>query len=714
MRRSGLLALCAAVALLSPAAEAQRPIATPTPAPTKAPPKKGRAGARPEAKPGRTPAPLPPEPTPTPSAVLQGERITLAAAIQRTLENSPDIARARLEVDRQRGVLQSAAGAFDTLVTFQPSFSRDSSHLTATRLKAEVSRRDQLRQVTQQLSALADGIARGLTSQKEEDFVLPDCRGNQYFVNGFNICSNTTRSSASRGFELLPGSQKGGSTFSSINLLQRGFEKQGRQLLTSILFIIQRGFLPSFSTQLTSLGGLPSVTETDTLTLDLRAPMTFRDGIVVSPIIFTQGSRTAFAGKADNPLFGGQFTPSLYRGALGISADVPLGRASGRDSVDAQERVAKLDFEAAQETLAQTASDSVLNTILSYWNLAAQQELLTLLEKSAASDLRIREIAHALIEADEVARAEGSYVEARVADSEAASAAARQGVVTARVDLARAMGITITDLSMAPLAADPLPDGAGANRLAEAEIKALGDLAVQRRGDVLAARLREKSAYVFVKASKIELRPQLDVSLQAAYNAIYEDPTFQVTRVFDFRGYGRAWAGGAPPPTGVAYGASAVGGAWRGPSVLLSFNFQVPIHNNAARGRLVQSESLHSQSVIFERDLERQVRNRVADSLLAARRAAEEVEARRAATEKYEEILHSSTDRFRAGEISLLDVILTERSVTQSVSDLIAAQQTFAQRLSRLRHETGALLRHTRKNGEVSLSPAEPLGFEIN
>lgn len=711
MRRSGLLVLCVGAALLSGPAVAQRsaPAATATPTPKKTPARK-----RPAPNPQAVRPPLPPEPQPTPSAALQGDRITLAAAVQRTIESSPDIARARLEVQRQRGLLQTAAGAFDTVLTFNPKFDRESNHLTATALGGEVSRRDELRQVTQQLSAVADNIARGLTGQKEEDFLLPDCRGNQYYVNGYNICSNTTRSSGTRGFELLPGSQGGGGSLSGTDLLQRGLDKQNRALLSSILFIIQRGFVPSFSQQLTLLGGLPSVTESDTLTLDLRAPIAFRDGVVFSPIAFTQGTRTNFAGKADNPAFGGQGIPTLYRAAFGLTLDVPMGRASGRDSVDAQEKAAKLSWQAAQETLAQTAADSALNTVLAYWNLAAQQELLELLERSAAADGRLHELAQALIDADEVPRAEMPRVDARVADSKAAVAQARQGVVTARVALARAMGITISDLSMAPLAADPLPDTAGVSKLAEADLRAIGDAALRRRGDVLASRLQEASSRVFVKASKRELLPQLDLSLQVAQNAIYEDPTFQVTRVFDFKGYGRAWAGHAPPPTGVVYGASAVGGVYQGPSVQLKFNFQFLVHNDAAHGRLAQSEAFLAQSVIAERDLERQVKNRITDTLVATRRAASEVDARRVAAGRYEEVVRSTREQLRAGEVSVIDALLTEKSITQSLSDLIAARQTFATRLSRLRFETGTLLRHVLKDGDVSLSPAEPLGFELN
>lgn len=626
-----------------------------------------------------------------PAPEVRAGKVTLNEAVRLTLENSPDVIQGRLEVLRQKGVLQEASGRFDHSIVISPSYEHTKSILTASGVRAEQSKRDFLRDSSSNLNTIASDINRNLADPNGKASV--DCKGHQYFINGSSICSDVIKPTDYKTYELLDAAEKLPFDPNSPEAkLQAALNKAVNDRLRNIVALIRRVFIPALDGQLAAIGALPSGNENDTYIVDFRYEMPMRSGPTFIPIVFGQSTRANFFDKAFSPVTGGQGVPTLYRVAAGFDLELPLLKSGGAASVTAEEKSARRNYEAAQLSLAQTASAVVLNTVVRYWTLASNQEQLELLRQSAASQGRIGELSDALVKGDELARSELDRVRGRALDIDASVVKARQTVETARIELARGMGLTVTDLDAAPYAADPLPSAEELDRVAGVALKELVDGAGAQRADVKAARAKVAAADALLAGARVDLRPTLDLSLQAGYNAIWEDGAFNINAAIN--------------PTGLY---RAFGEPWVGPSVQMTLKLGIPVGNHAARGRVVQLEALRSQSVIRERDTLRGAQIGLVNVVESARAATRELSARVTASRFGLETSRGSAERYRAGDLTAIDALQTEQRVTQSLLDALGARLSLASLAARIRYEAGLLLPYSIATGEVSFAEPTPL-----
>ena len=651
------------------------------------------AGLAVRAEPGgtTTPAAVPPALT---APEIRQEKITLAEAVRLTIDYSPDVLLARQEVDRRQGLLQTASGEFDNTILFTPQYNRTKSVLTLTQLRPEIRQRTFFSEASKDLSTVATDIAKGLTDDK--GFPLPDCQGRQYYINGSAICLDKVNPTDVQTFQTLIDGQAAAASIpqdSPSNRLYRQLLEQQRLRVTQILKLLRQVFIPSLDQQLAAIGALPTLSNYETLQVDLRFAIPTRSGLTVAPVLFFAGTEDIYADKSLSPAEGGKGVPTLYRSVVGFTLDVPLLKGAGSTSVAAGENSARQNYLASLESLAHAATQSVLRTTLAYWNLAAAQEVEALLNRSAEAQRKINDVTAALIQADELPKAETSRVAARTADLEGGLAAARRDVARKRVDLAVAIGLAVPDVSYAPLAADPLPAGESVRALDPPELARLLDASISRRADVKAASLRVTAADYLLKGSRVDLRPRLDFSVQAGYNGMYEDGHFDITSVINPTGYWRSFQG-----------------RYVGPSVQATLSFELPFKNNTAKGNYVQSESLVGNATISRVDLVRTVRANVVQLAGALVTAAAEVSSRVAAVAANQEVVASTLEQFRGGETNVLDTLTTEVAKTQAESDLVAARLMYATRASRLRFETGSLLSYTIADGTVKFGEITPTG----
>jgi outer membrane protein TolC len=641
------------------------------------------------AAPAATVQPVVPRDIPAPE--VAAEKITLRDAIRLTLENAPDIWQGRLEVLRRQGTLQESSGRFDPLFVAAPSFDHVLTYLTESALKGEIGKRDFLRDSTTNLTQIATEINRTLADPSGKANI--DCKGHQYFINGSPICSDVIKPTDYASFQLLQDAAANPVDPNSPTArLSAALNQQVSGQLSNVVALIRRVFLPALDDQLNAIGALPFSNESDTWNLDLRYEIPTREGVVVSTILFGKGVRTNYTNKPDNPSAGGLGSPTLYRVGAGLGIDVPLLKNAGSTSVTAQERAARLNVVAAQHALAQTAAANVLNTVVQYWSLASAEEQLRLLTQSADAQKRIGELSEGLVKGDEMAPFELKRVRARSADVDASVIRARQAVETARVELARAMGLTVTSLGGAPSAADPLPDAASLNLAAAASLKDMVDGVTAARGDVKAAREQVAAAEALLAGARVDLKPSLNLSVQAGINSIWQDAEYRIVAAIN--------------PTGLA---RAFGDMWVGPSVQVGLTFGLPVGNHAARGRVVQFEALRQNAVVAERDTVRTARLGLVQSVESARAAARELARRTLASDQGLETVRAAAQQFEAGELSAIDAITTEQQVTQARLDGLGARLSLATLAAQVRYEAGTLLPYSISGGEVSFAEPAPL-----
>lgn len=690
--------------------------------------KPSAAVAVPSSAPAAQAAPAPRRPVAAPAAPpgfavyippdQKAATISLNDAVKTTLDSDPRVRQARQAVIQRRGLYQEASGLFDPALLFSPSFDRAVGFLLRGALRPEVQRREALLTLANVLEQVAKDIQHELDVGAVSGNRFGPCSGTTFTINNVSICLDTTAASGlgSQSIDALSRTQFEAilnalaknqplpQSRADLTATQKAYNDFYRDLLqrfeAGALEVVARS-----RESLAKLGVLPREDIRDTLTLDLRADLPLRNGFIIEPIFFLQGLRNNFKDKPAETGFGGRGIPTTYTSVLGIALDTPLLRNFGTTATTAAERAAKWNYEAALEDYAQIAASSTRDTVVAYWNLAAAQESLALQARSAAAQAKTVELSQALVEADEIPRSELDLANARRLDAEAAVAQARQALAAGRVALALAMGLTITDFDQTPLTADPLPESASLEPLAEAPVSILTQNAVRSRGDIKAARGRESAAEILAEAARLNLKPSLGLTFQVDMRSLYESTTTDLKgNVSDIS-------------RDVFYGPgywNAIRGSYFGPSFQLNLKLTLPVQNNVQKGLLVQSEASLSSSSIATRDLERVVQSRTVEVANSVRQSAREVERRRASSGYYEETIRNSFDQYRAGEISLLDAILTERDLTSALLQLVAARQTFATNATQLRFETGALLPYTRTKGDVTFGAVQATGFDFD
>jgi outer membrane protein TolC len=75
------------------------------------------------------------------------------------------------------------------------------------------------------------------------------------------------------------------------------------------------------------------------------------------------------------------------------------------------------------------------------------------------------------------------------------------------------------------------------------------------------------------------------------------------------------------------------------------------------------------------------------------------------AVDAYQKTIDADVERFRAGDVTLIDTLLTEQQQVDAKLSLISAQQDLANLIVQLRYESGTLLTFT--NGQPSFDPAD-------
>lgn len=624
------------------------------------------------------------QPAPAPPPAGPGERITLVDALKRTLDLSPEVKKAKETADLRRGVVREALGQFDLLAFISPTWERNTARLTASELEAALRQRERFREAIRLLDIVAQDI--GASLRTPQGGQSADCKGTQFYINGFAICSDKIEPTDFREFEILLNDED---DFKAnppdpndpAQKIQQGLIRDAEARNRLLLRIIREGFIPSLNSQLVFLGEPGKANQSETFTLLAGVPKPFRNGLVVSPILGLQGTQQKIVGRDATQ-------PTLYRALAGFSIDTPILRDAGIHVSEASLRAARLNYKSALEDLAQTTAQALFETTVAYWGAAATQELVGLLEDSAAGQKKIGEVAEALISADELPRAERVNIQARAVDAASSLEQGRLQAGVARIRLARAIGMPITDLSQAPFAADPLPGRESVRAFDPAAATRAATTAGERRSDVKAARLRREATDVNVKAATVGLKPRLDLSVQVGATAIWD-------------GYAVYDDFGRPAPLGLdgvfqpAGYSRAIRDRWFAPSIQIGFSFQLPIGNNTQKGQYASAVSFREQAGIQALDVERQAQTNAVRSAGALQASAAEVENRDKSVALWRDSVNVEYEKFRAGETTLSDALVTERSLTQARADSVAARQTLAERLARFRFESGTLLRYS-------------------
>ena len=199
------------------------------------------------------------------------------------------------------------------------------------------------------------------------------------------------------------------------------------------------------------------------------------------------------------------------------------------------------------------------------------------------------------------------------------------------------MGVSVAEPANAPLAADsfpPVPDPAALANLSPGPYI---ELALARRWDRLAANKLRESGGVLAVAARTALRPRLDFAGRISANTITE----------------------------TTFGKMSDG--WVAPGWQASLQFEAPVHNYAAKGRLMQAEADLAQRTINSTDLDRNIKANLVSLVASVKSSGLQVARLDESVRLYGETVESETERYKSGQSSLIDTILTQDLQTSSL-----------------------------------------------
>ncbi|MEO8197393.1 MAG: TolC family protein [Thermoanaerobaculia bacterium] len=614
-------------------------------------------------------------------------RIALVEAVRLTLANDPNLLLDAQDVERQRGILQENSGAFDWNLNIDLSYDYRKQRVRDSTLQREKEKRTDLAaqrdytcsEETRQRAALANlqRFAGG-----DPAATLPnDVQQQVDFLDAIIAAEDNATQR-----QLL--------TQARANLLTRAIDSA-----TEGVTDLANGCV-DLNEDVANLGPAPEEEEIASGRFDLSLSKYFRSGITLTPYLTAGYDHNQFAGRRngyfvdrvdENGLpvtteygtqlrrfvnFGGKNILDLYRTEIGVDVNLPLLRGRGSESAGAFEKAAQIDLVASELVLRHGSSTSTLATALSYWQLFSAQQRVAVLEHSLELQTRIVDLTGQLIKGDVLPRVEAARSAASQANSRAQLEGARRDLVTARLGLARAMGLDVDGVANAPLAEGPFPTAPTPDEIRALDSVTLATQALDLRADRQATHELVASGKVLAEAARRDLASRLDLALSLSASALGEES------------FGNAVD------------------RWTGPNGTFALSFDKSLGNHGQVGRQAQNEALVRQREISATDLDRRIRISVVEILRSLEEASAGLAAAQEAAGHFQATIDAEFEKLGLGASTLIDSIVTEQQKTSSDLAVIAGQQQVAVLLARLRFETGTLIDWTTEGGRL---PAEAL-----
>ena len=414
----------------------------------------------------------------------------------------------------------------------------------------------------------------------------------------------------------------------------------------------------AFGTKLTASGDA----ERD---LDWRAAQTgpFRDATAIERARWTSTLAKPFRLGPTLEMSVGvdRMAPPVTAGTTRLALFVPLIRnAWGTGAAPAREEAAMADLEASSLEQRHAVSEVMVSAADAYWSyLSARRKLEALSASERRTEVMV-ELTEVLVKADERALVDLSQARGHLASRRAARIQGEREVYEQWQQLLLVLGRPALDGAAPPEADTPFPQPVS---LDQAESARLLDAAAQRRWDMMAASQVERASDRLVHAARSDLRPRLDLRVQASYRG--------TTRT----GYFGSLYREVP-----------------GTELLATVSFELPMSNSGARGRLLQSTALQQQRRIAREDLARRIAAGVRIAAETMRLSALSLRESQHAVALLRGTVDAERRKFQMGVSTLFDVIQAEESLTSAMLAEIGGLRAHALAIAALRFQTGTLV----------------------
>jgi len=374
--------------------------------------------------------------------------------------------------------------------------------------------------------------------------------------------------------------------------------------------------------------------------------------------------------------------------------NIPLLQGRGTTSAAAAENSAQLQYEASTLDLRHAVAVTVYQAVAAYWDYKAAVEFVKLQQDS---ENRVKEWLDAaetalkstgkMDEFEKQHEAEISGLIAYEADKKLATIAAREQLQQAQDNLALALGVPFDQFAKIGLPSDNFPKDIANLNLNDPElITRWTTLALEKRLDLHAAKLRQQAAQVMLAKARRDVLPKLDLQLGIGYSGLAEGADFDRFP-------------------------SALKDQIYGPNTSAGLTFMYPIGNNTARGMLDQAQVNYQQTLIQTNELARNIKSQINLNIAALQRRVTEADMAERAVKFYQPSLDSlkkqSSSNMNKPQSSNIAVIMgltdLEEKLTGAISKRLSMQAELAKAIAATRLNTGSLMSLQQNENQISM-----------
>jgi outer membrane protein TolC len=380
--------------------------------------------------------------------------------------------------------------------------------------------------------------------------------------------------------------------------------------------------------------------------------------------------------------------------AVDFKLNIPLLQGRGTTSAAAGENSAQLQYEASALDLRHAVAVTVYQAVAAYWDYKAAVEFVKLQEDS---ENRVKEwldtaektlkSSGKLAEFEKQHEAEISGLIAYEADKKLATIAAREQLKQAQDNLALALGVPFDQFAKLGVPSDNFPKDIANLNLDDPElITRWTTLALEKRLDLHAAKLRQQAAQVMLAKARRDVLPKLDLQLGIGYSGLAEGADFDRFP-------------------------SALKDQIYGPNTSAGLSFMYPIGNNTARGMLDQAQANYQQNLIQTNELARNIKSQIHLNIAALQRRVTEAVMAERAVKFYQPSLDSlkkqsssNIDNVASSKIAIvMGLTDLEEKLTGALSRQLSMQAELAKAIAATRLNTGSLMSLQQNENQISM-----------
>jgi len=362
------------------------------------------------------------------------------------------------------------------------------------------------------------------------------------------------------------------------------------------------------------------------------------------------------------PFYGNHFS------TVNFQLTQPLLRGRGAKITTALEKASVFYINKSKYDSEFTNSYEIEQIGIAYWNYYTTYKSLAIYIQN---ENRVREVLNMTIElvkADKKPESDLAQVNADLSNQERFTAAAKQDLYNARLNLGRTIGLTDEESQRLDIPVNDFPTILESGYTETINKEKLIDIAKENRGDLKANGEEFKAIELEYMVATNNLKPELNLSAFAFYGSASVGNGVEKSWSSLTNNQGRDSGGGAK----------------------LTFSF--PLNNNLAKGNYaIRKTALQNQSTInentqrnIELNIDMAINNLINNALIVKK-----------SEEAYGFCLNAYNNeqiKFQAGLTTLLNLMIFQERLTSSELQNLSAREQFSNAILTLRHETGTLI----------------------